>query len=444
MTPDNEAQKRLIVTPASRIRPRRQKWLWAPGGAGVIPLGTGTICAGKGGEGKSTFMLDIAGQLTRGELPGDLHGTPGSVIIMGPEDDWDTIMVPRLIAAGADLDHVYSVAVETITDTLTQQRELRFPLDTTELEQAVEETGARLVIIDPAPALMSGDMNKVQDVRNAYGPLMALAQRRELSMTLINHFGKGAGTVTNKLSGSHAWRDVTRSYLAFAADEESGERIVTQDKNNYGTGTGSYKFTLESMDVATDDGPTSVGRVRFLGESDVTVAELISREHRDADDEDDRNAAQAFLLDYLRSQPGHEGNAGDALKAGTAVGFSRDEMKKARSRCRDPRILSEKSRDFNGGWVWRVEEEGATEGAVCSGSGTLGTLGVAPAQIEGITAGRDEGATDPGEGATEAPKVPKVPKVPTHGSAAPSLAPCVHALPHGECFQCQFEGQDAA
>lgn len=444
MTRDDEAQKRLILTPASMIRPRRQKWLWAPGGAGVIPLGTGTICAGKGGEGKSTFMLDIAGQLTRGELPGDLHGTPGSVIIMGPEDDWDTIMVPRLIAAGADLDRVYSIAVQTVTDTLTLQRELRFPVDTVELEQAVEETGARLIIIDPAPALMSGDMNKVQDVRNAYGPLMALAQRRELSMTLINHFGKGAGTVTNKLSGSHAWRDVTRSYLAFAADEESGERVVTQDKNNYGTGTGSYKFTLESVDVPTDDGPTSVARVRFLGESDVTVAELISREHRDADDEDDRNAAQAFLLDYLRSQSGHEANAGDALKAGTAVGFSRDEMKKARSRCRDPRIVSEKSREFNGGWVWRVEEEGATEGAVHPESGTLGTLESTDPQNQGIAPSGNEGATHPTEGATEAPKVPKVPKVPAHGDMAPSPLVCVHDRAHGDCFQCLAEARDAA
>ena len=36
-----EAQKRLLLTPASMIKPRRQKWLWAPGGDGVIPLGTG-------------------------------------------------------------------------------------------------------------------------------------------------------------------------------------------------------------------------------------------------------------------------------------------------------------------------------------------------------------------------------------------------------------------
>lgn len=434
-----EAQKRLLLTPASMIKPRRQKWLWAPGGDGVIPLGTGTICAGKGGEGKSTFMLDIAGQLTRGELPGDLHGTRGAVIYMGPEDDWDTVVVPRLIAAGADLDRVYSIAVETTTEAFSMQQELRFPLDVTELEEAVKETGARLVIIDPAPALMSGDMNKVQDVRNAYGPLMALAQRHELSMSLINHFGKGAGSVSSKLSGSHAWRDVTRSYLAFAADEETGERILTQDKNNYGTGTGSYKFKLESVDVPTEDGVAEVARVRFLGASDVTVSDVINREHVDGGDDEDRNAAQAFLLDHLRSQAGREGNAGDVIKAGLATGFTRDEIKNARKRCKDPRIVSEKSRAYQGGWVWRVEDEGVTEGVAHAGSDTFDTLAAHEPPYLGVSHSQPQGVTEAPKGVTETPKASKGSKGSAHEGVTPSETCPIHqgAPRPGACFTCR-------
>src|SRR5699024_5920533 len=54
--------------------------------------------------------------------------------------------------------------------------------------------------------------------------------------------------------------------------------------------------------------------------------------------------------------------AKDALKAGAAAGFSADEMKKARSRSRDPKIRSRKS-TFGSGWVWAVDDEGASEGA---------------------------------------------------------------------------------
>ncbi|WP_152273744.1 hypothetical protein [Arthrobacter koreensis] len=65
--------KRLLLTPASLIKSRRQKWFWEPyKGSGVIPLGTGTIAAGQGGEGKTTFMLHLAALLTQGLLPGDL------------------------------------------------------------------------------------------------------------------------------------------------------------------------------------------------------------------------------------------------------------------------------------------------------------------------------------------------------------------------------------
>ena len=169
MAEDIQARTELRVTYAHMIAPHRQRWLWAHEGQGVIPLGTGTIMAGIGGEGKSTFALDLAAQLTQGELSGDLHGHKETVIIFGPEDDWPTVMVPRLTAAGADLERVAQVQAATITETFTNERELQFPLDIALLRQAVIETGARMIIIDPAPNLMDGDMNKVQDVRRSYG-----------------------------------------------------------------------------------------------------------------------------------------------------------------------------------------------------------------------------------------------------------------------------------
>lgn len=334
--------QRVLLTPASMIRTRRQKWLWAPRkGCGVIPLGTGTIAAGKGGEGKTTFVLDLVAQLTRGELHGDLYGVKGTAIIIGPEDDWDTVMVPRLTAASADLDRVFKIEMETSFDELTRQRSLKFPMDIDSIDEAVREIGAKIIVIDPAPSLMHGDMNKVQDVRSAYEPLMALAQKHEVAMILINHFGKGGGNVSSKLSGSHAWRDLTRSYLAFATDEETGERIFSQDKNNYAESKGSYKFALESVDVATDDGAiTSVARVNFLGETDTTVSDLINRGIDGPEDNgDDRNAAQKFIAEYLM-ESGGECLANEIEQVATRAGFTVQALRKARMRMVDPMVKS--------------------------------------------------------------------------------------------------------
>lgn len=336
--------KRVLLTPASQIQTRRQKWFWEPfQGHGVIPLGTATIAAGKGGEGKTTFMLDLAAQGSRGELSGDLHRQKIATIIIGPEDDWDTVMVPRLKAAGADLNRIYKIDVETtIDDHVAQTRSIRFPLDVDMIEAAMHEVGAKLLIVDPAPSLMQGDMNKVQDVRQSYEPLIALAQRHEIALVLINHFNKGGGSVSKGMSGSHAWRDLTRSYLAFATDEDTGERVFSQDKNNYGESKGSYKFLLESTEVTTDDGETaSVARVNFLGETDQTVGDLINRESGDQDADTPGNEYDEFILECLQDAGGSIA-AKDVEQAAAKAGLEIPKLRKRRSKMRNPQVSSKR------------------------------------------------------------------------------------------------------
>lgn len=426
--------RRVLLTPASQIKTRRQKWFWEPSkGSGVVPLGTATIAAGKGGEGKTTFMLDLAARGSRGELHGDLWGQKITTIIIGPEDDWDTVMVPRLKAADADLDRIFKIDVETTIDDLDpRQHSLKFPLDTDMIAEAVKETGAKMVLVDPAPSLMHGDMNKVQDVRMSYEPLIALAQREELALILINHFGKGGGSVSAKLSGSHAWRDLTRSYLAFATDEETGERIFSQDKANYSETLASYKFALESVDVTTDDGDTaSVARVNFLGETDQTVGDIINREpSADPDEQDDRNAAQEFLLDFIKSHDDWEAKASDCLKKGRGAGFSDNEMKHARRRSKDPKVISAKS-GFGAGWVWRIDpSEGATQEPV-SGEGATQN----PEGAEGATPTRMAPSLAPSEESTQGAALTEVaPSAPS----APSKECTLHPTPIVGCYTCDL------
>ncbi|WP_309065348.1 hypothetical protein [Microbacterium sp.] len=139
--------------------------------------------------------------------------------------------------------------------------------------------------------------------------------------------------------------------------------MVTVDKSNYSRERGaSFAFNLVSTPIYTDDGAcTDVGRVQYLGDTDVTVSDIINRANGDAETVDDRNAAQAFLLDYLRDRDGYEAPAGEVIKAGRAAGFSDTDLKNARKRCRDPRIESQKS-GFGAGWVWAISTEGVTEG----------------------------------------------------------------------------------
>lgn len=327
---DSKPVTKLKMTRASEITPRRQKWFWEPfQGQGVIPLGTATIVAGKGGEGKTTFMLDLAAKGSRGELPGDLYGQKIETIIIGPEDDWETAMVPRLKGAQANLDKIWQIGLETEYQGNSRERAIKFPLDVDFIEQAIHEYGAKMLIVDPAPSLMHGDMNKAQDVRSSYEPLIALAQKYEFALILINHFGKGGGSVSSKLSGSHAWRDLTRSYLAFAMDEESGERVFSQDKGNYTKNLNSYKFALDSVDVDFGNGETAnVAKVNFMGLTTQTVDEIINRESFD-EDGSARSEAAEWLLAFLDNDQ-KESARKIVMKAARGEGFSESTLKRAK------------------------------------------------------------------------------------------------------------------
>jgi hypothetical protein len=343
--------------PASSIKPQKQKWFMRIDGEPALPLKTCSVFAGIGGEGKSSFATYAASLLSQGLLEGDLHGQAHATIVFGPEDDWSSVHLPRFTAAGADLDKIYRVFAEVWTEYGVQEQELVFPLNIQMLEDAVLQTGAKLIIVDPISVSMQGDMNKVQDVRHAVGALDALAKKHDLAVILINHFKKGGSSVSEKMSGSHGLRDVVRAYLAFGTDEETGERIITQDKNNYGTGRGSWKFALQSTLVDTPDGPTEAPRVQLLGASDLTVNDLIDRENGEPDE--DRKDWEAWLIEVL-TEAGGSMAVKDLEAAANKVGFKFKTMQNGRSKIRNPRVVTGRN-GFGKDSVpfWAIEEESA-------------------------------------------------------------------------------------
>ena len=103
------ASRTLKAEPLSDIRIQRLRWLWAYRYK-VRSLG---LLAGWEGLGKSLITCWLAAQVTKGELPGELEGKPGNVITVASEDDFEDTIVPRLMAAGADLTRVYRVNAVT-------------------------------------------------------------------------------------------------------------------------------------------------------------------------------------------------------------------------------------------------------------------------------------------------------------------------------------------
>lgn len=377
MTAHQEAERTLSLQQASKIKSVRPKWLWT----GRVPSGTITMFGGRGGEGKSTFALYLAALLNAGKLEGDQFGRSRSVLIISHEDDWGTVMVPRLKAAGADLDLVYRMGVETRVDEVTSETVPAFPLDVDKLREGIEQTDAKLVIIDPIPSTIGGDLHKVADVRRALDPLAAIAQELDIAIIGVMHFNKGAGNASDKLSGSHAFRDAVRSVMLFATDDETGQRVVTVDKSNYSTARGdSFAFNLVSETVHTDDGEhTEVGRVEYLGDTDLTVEQIINR-LPDGEGQSESADAAAWLYDYLLSKGGSVAKK-DVDRAARAEGYSEKVLRRARERAN-----VETSRSgFPSTTIWSLGTPVTPTGAQSRPVSGVGTTGPEWAPLEGMT-----------------------------------------------------------
>lgn len=273
-----QTERRPILTPMSMVKPQRQRFLWN----NRAPMGTCTIFAGRGGEGKSTYSLHVAAKLTRGELEGEYMGNPQSVLLIGHEDDLGTIVAPRLIAASANTDLIFSFAV-SVNDKEAGLEYTEVPdlsQDMARIRGAVEETGAKLIIVDPLTSMMGGaNLDKTSDVRRALNPFMALAGELDVCVIAIMHVRKGAGDTRDLLSGSHAFRDAARSVIMFATDPDTEQRVGSVDKSNYSQATGeSFAFNLVSTAVDAGDEIATVARIHDLGASTISVSDIINRE----------------------------------------------------------------------------------------------------------------------------------------------------------------------
>lgn len=340
-------------TPASAIQPRPVVWAWAD----RIPVGELTLTPGRGGLGKSTFHAWLIARLTRGQLPGVYLGNPHACAIAANEDSWERTIVPRLIAAGADLELVGRVDVAT-----TDSRDgttLSLPEDVPGLELLIRQRGVVLLSVDPLISMINGERNTHHDreTRGAIEPLARLADRTGAVVLGNAHFNKSTGSdALERLIGSVAFGNVARAVLSFAADDD-GALVVSQAKNNLGRtdpDIPSLRFTIDSTTVGTTDGPSDVGRLVAHGQSARSVRDILGEQaYGDDDERAQRHEVADWLRGWLRLQPGREARPTDVMTASRREGYAWRTVERSRRKAGVVTIR----RGFQGGSVWAFAED---------------------------------------------------------------------------------------
>jgi hypothetical protein len=330
------ASRRITLTPASAISIGAVRHLWHP----YVSTGSFGLLGGREGIGKSAVTFTVVAGVTRGTLPGAYFGQPSSVIVVAGEDSWSHTIVPRLIAAGADLSKVFRVDVTTATGGADS---LCLPLDISALAAAIVDAGAVLVVLDPLLSRLDGalDSHKDADVRRALEPLSALADSTGACVLGLIHVNKSTSAdPLSMLMASRAFAAVARWVLFAMADPaDDTHRLLGLVKNNLGPcdlPTLRYRVVGHHVGKAETGEDVWTGKLEWLGETATAIRDAVAQTTQDGD-RTATSEATDWLADYLAAAGGAADSA-EAKKAGLKAGHSVDSLKRARQRLGCPSL----------------------------------------------------------------------------------------------------------
>ena len=241
MKMDKNTELRLIKM--SDVEATKVEWLWYP----YIPYGKVTIIQGDPGEGKTTLILNLAALLSKGEkLPESMERSePINIIYQTAEDGLSDTVKPRLIAANADDERIER------------------------LEQAIIETKAKLVILDPLQAYIGAnvDMHRANEIRPVMKHLAEVAQRQQCAVVLIGHLNKAIGMKSSYRGlGSIDIPASARSVLLVGRIKDNPTvRVMAQVKSSLAPEGEPIAFELNK----------ETG-FRFIGKYDISIDDLLN------------------------------------------------------------------------------------------------------------------------------------------------------------------------
>lgn len=280
------------------VKVEQIEWLLYP----FIPFGKVTIIQGDPGEGKTTMVLQITAKLTRGEpillnkksqkeaqqdseenlkqevLSQDNPIQPVNVIYQTAEDGLGDTIKPRLLAAGADCSRVLVI----------DDREQPLTMLDVRLEEAIMQTKARMVVLDPIQGFLGTDvdMHRANEIRPLMKRVAVLAEKYHCAIILIGHMNKNSnGKSSYRGLGSIDFQAAARSVLIVGRLKDEPEtRVMCHVKSSLAPEGKSVAFRLDK----------ETG-FQWIGQYDISADDLLSGDARGQKS----RIAKEFLLDIL-------------------------------------------------------------------------------------------------------------------------------------------------
>lgn len=320
-----EKKTELKMIKMSEVQSQEIEWLWYP----FIPYGKLTIVQGDPGDGKTTLILNIAAKLSKGEgLDNDMKLTePMNIIYQTAEDGLADTVKPRLEKAGADCERIVVIDESYKSLSMADER----------LKEAIIQTGARMLILDPIQAYLGGgmDMNRANEARDMTKRLGALAEKYKCAIILIGHMNKASGNkAAYRGMGSIDFFAVARSVLLVGRVEgEPNIRAVVQIKNNLAQFGHPKAFELMESGF------------KWMGDYEITADEVLGG-----------IAPKANKLEQAKQILRELAETSNAIQSNEIFDMSEKQGISKRTLENAKKELGIRARKINNSWYWELDK----------------------------------------------------------------------------------------
>lgn len=326
------------------------KWLWPE----HFPLGKLALITGKPDNGKSQVTISVVACTTTGrDWPDGSKNTlgPRDVLMAVAEDDLADTVIPRLMAAGADLSRVHFVGCVRTKEfdekngTKSVVRPLQLAADIKKLKIAIESNPQiALIVIDTVTSFFGDvNVNADQDIRPVMDGLAKAFRDCGAAFIGISHHNKknDADAVQAILGASSVAGSVRAAYSCSRDPENEGEFYFALVKGNLTKKRDGMKFTIAEKLMGDILAPyVEWGDVT---DKDANAVMALVKESRDGKNQQ-IDKARLFLPMALEKGPRL---ARELFNEAKAEGISEQQLKRAKYELKD--IQTSKRKD---GWIW--------------------------------------------------------------------------------------------
>ena len=269
--------------PATQLKPVTQpRWI----AKRFVPRAAPTVFCGDEGIGKTLWDIRLVAAVSTGRPLPDINvpqRDPQPVLLAAiTEEDWSTIVLPRLEVAGADLDMISVICTEQ-----DGSGPPMFPRDFDLIREMRPKPA--LIVVDSWLDTLAMDMvvRDSQSAARALAPWTDLGTTTDAGIILLTPTNRLAtGDIREKYGATQHLRKKARMTVFGVRDDDTDLLVVGPDKANNTRPEMAAMYRIDAIQKwePSEDDDGTVGKLEYVATSDRSIREWVTDKHEHDDD----------------------------------------------------------------------------------------------------------------------------------------------------------------